>query len=84
MPPGEEWNPTSIHLGPALVDVPANWEVLDGGKRGTVVLKMPLEHDSAMQQLIAATAGPRGNGQIADKSSSVQPQPGSVTLDPST
>lgn len=52
MPPGEEWDPSTIHLGPTLVDIPANWEVLDGGERGTVVLKMPWEQDSAMQRLM--------------------------------
>lgn len=51
MPEADDWNATTIQLGPALVEVPSDWEVEQSGKRGTVVLTMPLGHDPAMQQL---------------------------------
>ena len=51
MPEAEDWKPTTVQLGPALVDVPSDWEIQDSGKRGTVVLTMPLGRDAAMQQL---------------------------------
>lgn len=51
MPEARGWEPTTIQLGPTLVDVPADWEVQDSGQRGLVVLTMPLGHDPALQKL---------------------------------
>lgn len=51
MPEAEDWKPTTVQLGPARVDVPSDWEIQAAGKRGTVVLTMPLGRDAAMQQL---------------------------------